>query len=117
MRNCAEAHVNLASKLKQVGRFMGAQMHLRQPEVCNEGDCTWLERWLRPSCWMALSADQGSSQVRWTRRRWLAASALACRDIPVLAASDTIATTLSPFMNAAAAKDMPIVSVAMLYYF
>jgi hypothetical protein len=33
----------------------------------------WLERWLRPNCWMALSADQGSSSVMWKRRRWLAA--------------------------------------------
>ena len=32
---------------------------------------TWLERWVRPNCWMALSALQGSSSVRWQRRRWL----------------------------------------------
>ena len=63
---------------------------------------TWLERWLRPSCWMALSALQGSSQVKWTRRARLSASALACREMPVLAASDTMATSLSPFMKAAA---------------
>ena len=51
---------------------------------------------------MALSALQGSSQVKWTRRRRFSASALACREMPVLAASDTIATSLSPFMKAAA---------------
>ena len=30
---------------------------------------TWFDLWLRPSCWMALSALHGSSQVKWTRRR------------------------------------------------
>lgn len=30
---------------------------------------TWLLRWERPNCWMALSADQGSSRVMWQRRR------------------------------------------------
>ena len=49
-----------------------------------------------------LSALQGSSMVRWTRRRRLAASADACRLMPVLAASDTIATSFSPRMKAAA---------------
>ena len=49
-----------------------------------------------------LSALQGSSMVRWMRRRWLAASADACRLMPVLAASDTIATSFSPRINAAA---------------
>ncbi len=63
---------------------------------------TWLDLWLRPSCWMALSALQGSSHVKCTRRLWFAASALACSEMPVLAASDTIATTFCPFMNAAA---------------
>lgn len=33
---------------------------------------TWLLRWLRPNCWIALSALQGSSSVMWQRRRWLA---------------------------------------------
>ena len=44
------------------------------------GLCTWLERWDLPSCWMALSADQGSSMVRCTRLCWLAAAAEACRE-------------------------------------
>jgi len=39
--------------------------------------------------------------VRWMRRRLLAASADACRLMPVLAASDTMATSFSPRMNAA----------------
>ncbi len=44
-----------------------------RPHV-TEGRCerrmgTWLERWERPNCWMALSADQGSSSVRWHLRR------------------------------------------------
>lgn len=34
------------------------------------GADVWLERCERPNCWMALSADQGSSSVRWHRRRW-----------------------------------------------
>ena len=66
---------------------------------------TWLDLWLRPSCWMALSALQGSSHVKWTRRLWFEASALACREMPVLAASATMATSFSPFMNAAATRD------------
>ena len=41
--------------------------------------------------------------VRCMRRRWLAASADACRLMPVLAASDTMATSFCPRMNAAAA--------------
>ena len=57
---------------------------------------TWLERWLRPSCWMALSADQGSSMVRWTRRRWLATAAEAWSEMPVEAASETMATSFLP---------------------
>ena len=32
------------------------------------GPVTWLLRWVLPSCWMALSALQGSSMVRWTLR-------------------------------------------------
>ena len=63
---------------------------------------TWLERWERPSCWMALSADQGSSMVTCTLRRWFLTSLLACRLMPVLAASDTMATSFSPRMKAAA---------------
>ena len=70
--------------------------------------CTWLERWDLPSCWMALSADQGSSMVRCTRLRWLATAAEACREMPVLAASDTIATSFSPLMNAAGQHTNPI---------
>lgn len=33
---------------------------------------TWLLLCERPNCWMALSALQGSSSVRCTRRRWFA---------------------------------------------
>jgi hypothetical protein len=44
----------------------------------------WLERWLRPNCWMALSADHGSSSVMWHRRRRLPARRSACRLMPVL---------------------------------
>lgn len=49
-----------------------------------------------------LSALQGSSMVRCMRRRWLTASADACRLMPVLAASDTMATSFCPRMKAAA---------------
>ena len=56
----------------------------------------WLLRWLRPSCWIALSALQGSSIVMWHRRRWLATAAEACRLMPVEAASETMATSLRP---------------------
>lgn len=34
------------------------------------GPVTWLDRCERPSCWIALSALQGSSMVQCTRRRW-----------------------------------------------
>lgn len=57
---------------------------------------TWLARWLLPSCWMALSADQGSSMVRCARRRRFFTAAEACREMPVEAASDTMATSLEP---------------------
>ena len=76
------------------------------------GLCTWLERWDLPSCWMALSADQGSSMVRCTRLRWLTAAAEACREMPVLAASDTMATSFSPLMNAATQHTRPITYAA-----
>ena len=42
--------------------------------------------------------------VRCTRRRWLATAAEACSEMPVLAASETIATSFSPLMNAAGDK-------------
>ena len=71
-------------------------------KVGAEQGSTWLDRWDLPSCWMALSADQGSSMVRCTLRRWFLASLLACREMPVLAASDTMATSFWPRMKAAA---------------
>ena len=42
----------------------------------------WLERCDRPNCWTALSALHGSSNVRWTRRRWLPTRRSAWREIP-----------------------------------
>lgn len=46
--------------------------------------------------------------VRCTRLRWLATAAEACREMPVLAASDTMATSFSPLMNAAGQHTDPI---------
>lgn len=46
---------------------------------------------------MALSADHGSSNVMCSRRRWFAARLSACKLMPVDAASEIIATNLSPF--------------------
>jgi hypothetical protein len=40
-----------------------------EPAHLYSGPEAWLVRCVRPSCWMALSADQGSSMVRWRRRR------------------------------------------------
>ena len=40
--------------------------------------------------------DQGSSMVRCRRRRWFLATADACSEMPVLAASLTIATSFLP---------------------
>jgi hypothetical protein len=71
------------------------------------GADTWLLRWLRPSCWMALSALQGSSMVMWTRRRLLGAVALACREMPVEAASLMMATSLDPDMKASRSTTAP----------
>ena len=50
--------------------------------------------------------------VRCTRLRWLATAAEACREMPVLAASDTIATSFSPLMNAARQHTRPVGSAA-----
>ena len=33
------------------------------------GALLWFDRCVRPSCWIALSADQGNSSVMWTRLR------------------------------------------------
>merc|ERR1719186_7016 len=63
------------------------------------GAVAWLERCVRPNCWMAESADQGSSMVMWTLLLWLATLLSACREMPVLAASEMIATFLIPDMN------------------
>lgn len=46
--------------------------------------------------------------VRCTRLRWLATAAEACREMPVLAASDTMATSFSPLMNAAGQHTVPV---------
>jgi len=51
----------------------------------------WFDRWERPSCWTALSADHGNSRVMCRRRRWLTARLSACNETPVLAASDMMA--------------------------
>ena len=59
----------------------------------------WLDRCERPSCWTALSALQGSSTVRCTRLRWLPTRWSACSEMPVLAASEMIATSFLPDMN------------------
>jgi hypothetical protein len=42
----------------------------------------WFDLCDRPNCWTALSALQGNSTVRWTRRRWLGTLKSACKDIP-----------------------------------
>lgn len=53
--------------------------------------------------------------VRCTRLRWLATAAEACSEMPVLAASDTIATSFSPLMNAAGQRGHTYIStLAML---
>jgi hypothetical protein len=49
------------------------QVAFTEPFNIHHSQPTWLARWERPNCWMALSALQGSSSVRCTRRRWLAA--------------------------------------------
>ena len=39
-------------------------------DMTHSGALVWLLRCERPNCCIALSADQGSSSVRWHRRRW-----------------------------------------------
>ena len=63
------------------------------------GAVTWLERWVRPSCWIALSADHGSSIVKWRRRRRFLAECAAWREMPVEAASLITATFFLPSMK------------------
>lgn len=63
------------------------------------GADVWLLRCERPSCWMALSALQGSSMVMCTRRRPLPAPRTACSEMPVDAASLMMATSFLPAMN------------------
>lgn len=46
---------------------------------------------------LTLSALQGSSMVMCTRRRLLGTTDEACREMPVLAASLTMATSLRPW--------------------
>ena len=62
-------------------------------------DLVWLDLWDLPSCCTALSALQGSCSVMCTRCLWLAQFLSACRDIPVLAASDITATNFRPLIN------------------
>lgn len=87
-------HNNKSNKLR-------LQSHARR-EHCNKHTPYLTKKCRAHAAARALSADHGSSMVRWMRRRLLAASADACRLMPVLAASDTIATSFSPRMNAAA---------------
>lgn len=63
------------------------------------GAFTWLLRCVRPNCWMARSADQGSSSVMWTRRRWFRTRRSLCREMPLEAASEMMATSFSPSMK------------------
>jgi len=62
---------------------------------------TWFDRWDRPICWIVLSADQGSSSVMWTRRRWFLTRAAfsAWSEMPDDAASEMMATSLRPAWN------------------
>mmetsp|Transcript_33641 Transcript_33641/g.101572 ORF Transcript_33641/g.101572 Transcript_33641/m.101572 type:complete len:282 (-) Transcript_33641:211-1056(-) len=60
----------------------------------------WFDRCDRPNCWIALSADHGSSSVMCTRRRWFPTTRLACNEIPADAASEMMATNFRPSLNA-----------------
>merc|ERR1719264_13973 len=59
----------------------------------------WLLRCVLPNCWIARSALQGSSRVMCTLLFLFFTLLSACKEIPLLAASEMIATYLSPFMN------------------
>mmetsp|Transcript_7569 Transcript_7569/g.23809 ORF Transcript_7569/g.23809 Transcript_7569/m.23809 type:complete len:295 (+) Transcript_7569:1373-2257(+) len=61
----------------------------------------WFDRCDRPNCWIALSADHGSSSVMCTRRRRFVTRAWfsAWSEIPDDAASEIIATSFRPLWN------------------
>mmetsp|Transcript_79161 Transcript_79161/g.191468 ORF Transcript_79161/g.191468 Transcript_79161/m.191468 type:complete len:316 (+) Transcript_79161:1317-2264(+) len=64
------------------------------------GPWIWLERCVRPHCWMAWSALHGSSSVMCTRRRRFCTRRSACSEMPEEAASEMMATSFSPAMKA-----------------
>jgi hypothetical protein len=77
--NVVVAHEDMEAKRETTGmqgkKRRGCTACLQPRKKVNdrkeERACTWFERCERPNCWMARSADQGSSSVRWHRRRWL----------------------------------------------
>ena len=77
----------------QAKRFSPPTLEMRN---LYSGAEDWFDRWDRPSCWMALSADQGSSSVRCTRRRWFGMRRSAWSEMPADAASEMMATSFSP---------------------
>ena len=56
-----------------------------------------MERLVRPVCWVRVSEDQGGSRVMCTRlRRFKARPRSACREMPLEAALEMMATSLLP---------------------
>ena len=85
-------------------RFATMDANRRSPaksEMRNmySGAFTWLERCVRPNCCIALSALHGNSRVMCTLRIWFLARLSLCSDIPLLAASEIMATVFSPSIN------------------
>mmetsp|Transcript_21340 Transcript_21340/g.62938 ORF Transcript_21340/g.62938 Transcript_21340/m.62938 type:complete len:256 (-) Transcript_21340:1011-1778(-) len=64
------------------------------------GPWIWLERCVRPHCWMHWSADHGSSSVMCSRLRVFGTRRSACSEMPDEAASEMMATSLRPSMKA-----------------
>lgn len=79
-------------------RLATMEANLRSPASSEirkmySGAETWLDRWVRPNCWIARSALQGSSNVMWTRRLWFWTRRSAWRETPELEASEMMATS------------------------
>jgi hypothetical protein len=87
------SEVSVISSAVHMQEFMALSKWSFETETCK-----WQESG-SPNCWIARSALHGNSNVMWTLRRWLRARLSLCREIPLEAASEMIATSFSPSMN------------------
>ena len=98
--NGSDSHyISNVAKCAQIhsGRYCTADVTCMTHCACTH--LRWLDLWVRPSCCTALSALQGNSIVMCTRRRSLLQLVSEWREIPVLAASEMMATSFPPSMK------------------